>query len=281
MLPREVFLCAICNISSGSCSEDCAFCTQSAHYHADIELYKQKPLEKIVAEARKAHEHQALGFCLVSAGRGLDDRTLRFVCESAEAIKCEIPNLNLIACNGLASKFQLQILKDHGIFSYNHNLESSENYYTKICSTHTWRSRYETCEAVKEVGLELCCGGIFGMGECEEDRYDLVDAITSLSPSSVTVNFFHPNPVLPLQKNLDTDAAIFWINSLRENLSESMIMVAGGRELIFESKEREMFEAGANAIVIGDYLTTSGNAVNQDLQMIDKLGLKVARHCER
>ncbi len=281
MLPREIFLCAICNISSGSCAEDCAFCTQSAHYHADIEVYKQKPLEQIVSEARKAHEHQALGFCLVSAGRGIDDRTLRFVCESAEAIKREVPKLNLIACNGLATKAQLRTLKDHGIFSYNHNLESSEDYYAKICSTHSWRSRYETCEAVKEVGLELCCGGIFGMGESEEDRRDLVEAIVSLSPSSVAVNFFHPNSALPLQKNIDTTEALFWISNLREKLSDSMIMVAGGRELIFGSREKEMFDAGANAIVIGDYLTTAGNASQQDLQLLDKLGLKVAQHCER
>ncbi len=276
----KIYLCAISNISSGSCSEDCAFCTQSSKYKAQIDLYKYKDIKQIVHEAKEAKKNRALGFCLVTAGRGLDDKRLKFVCEVSEAIKKEVDGLNLIACNGIASKKQLQILKDHGISSYNHNLESSKSYYQKICSTHDWKSRYETCQHVQAVGLDLCCGGIFGMGESKEDRLDLVASIKSLAPRSVALNFFHPNSALPLYKNIDTDEALYWIRYIKEQLSDAMIMVAGGREVTFQERVAEIFEAGCNSIVIGDYLTTKGEEPNRDLLMLEELGLEVAVSCE-
>jgi biotin synthase len=279
MTNKEVYLCAICNISSGSCSEDCSFCTQSAKYNADIDLYKHKSLDLILKEAKSAHESGAIGFCLVTSGKGMDDKKLRFVCQSSEHIKKALPDLNLIACNGLASKDDMRILKDHGISSYNHNLESSKSYYEKICSTHRWEDRYQTCLNAKEVGLDLCCGGIFGMGEDEDDRYSLVESIKSLEPISVAMNFFHPNSALPLQKSLNLDESLFWIQYMRKNLDKAMIMVAGGREITFGDRVGEIFKMGANSMVIGNYLTTSGNSAKSDLRMLKDLGLKVAKNC--
>ena len=280
LMPKEVYLCAICNISSGSCSEDCKFCTQSAKYHADIEIYKQKDLQAILEEANLAVKNQALGFCLVSSGRGLDERTLKFVCEASNLIKKVHPDLNLIACNGIATKEQLKILKDNGIRSYNHNLESSQNYYEQICSTHGWKERYQTCEAVKEVGLDLCCGGIWGMGESDDDRESLLESIVSLDPVSVAMNFYHPNSALPLEKNIEIDEALLWIRKMREALPNAMVMVAGGREITFKDRVADIFKNGANSIVIGNYLTTKGERANSDLMMLANLGLKVASSCE-
>jgi len=117
-------------------------------------------------------------------------------CKNAKAVKAEVEGLNLIACNGTATKEQLTYLKEHGIDSYNHNLETSERYYAEICQTHTWSERYKTCENVRSVGLALCSGGIFGMGETEKDREELLKAIASLSPESTPLNFYHPNPAL-------------------------------------------------------------------------------------
>ena len=280
-MPKSpIFLCAISNISSGSCNEDCSFCTQSVRYGADISRYKEKPLDKIVQEAQRAHSNQAIGFCLVTAGKGITESTLRFVCETAEAVKKRVPDLNLIACNGLASKEQLRILKDHGIGSYNHNLEASEAYYKEICTTHTWAERYETCEQVKSVGLNLCSGGIFGMGESEEDRASLLSSIASLDPVSVAMNFFHPNAALPLQKSLSLEESFLWIRKMRATLPNKRIMIAGGREITFGDRQGEIFEAGANAIVIGDYLTTPGNAPHKDNEMLASLGLSIAKHCD-
>ena len=281
-MSKQIFLCAINNILSGTCAEDCKFCTQSVRYHADIERYTYKNIEKIVEEAKQAKAHGALGYCLVTAGKGLDDKKVEFVARAAKAIKKEVEGLNLIACNGTANKAQLQYLKDNGVDSYNHNLETSERYYAEICQTHTWAERYETCENVKSVDLALCSGGIFGMGEEKEDRKALLQAITSLSPVSVPLNFYHPNPALPIKtRNIERTEGLKIIRSARTLLGEeALLMVAGGRELLFSSHEEAMFDAGANAIVIGNYLTTKGTQVHTDKEMLNALGYEVATSCD-
>jgi len=278
---KEIFLCAINNVLSGTCAEDCKFCTQSVRYHANIERYNYKDISQIVEEAKEAKANGALGYCLVTAGKGLDDKKVDFVARTAVAIKKEVQGLNLIACNGTANKEQLTYLKDHGLDSYNHNLETSERYYADICSTHAWSERYETCENVKSVGLALCSGGIFGMGETREDREELLKAIASLSPESTPLNFYHPNTALPIKtRNIELDEAIEIIKKARMLLREdALLMVAGGRELLFEGKEALMFEAGANAMVIGNYLTTEGISADADKQMLDILGYEVATSC--
>jgi len=279
---KQIFLCAINNILSGTCQEDCKFCTQSVRYHANIERYTYKKIEKIVEEAKQAKANGALGYCLVTAGKGLDDKKVDFVARAAQAIKKEIEGLNLIACNGTAKKEQLQYLKEHGIDSYNHNLETSERYYADICTTHPWSERYETCENVKSVELALCSGGIFGMGEATQDRTDLLNSIASLSPESTPLNFYHPNPALPIKtRNIELDEAVNIIKRARSLLGEDkLLMVAGGRELLFTGKEHLMFEAGANAMVIGNYLTTEGISAHSDKHMLDTLGYEVATSCD-
>lgn len=281
-MAKEIFLCAINNILSGTCAEDCKFCTQSVRYHADIERYNYKNIEKIVQEAKTAKAHGALGYCLVTAGKGLDDKKVDFVARAAQAVKAEVDGLNLIACNGTANKEQLTYLKEHGIDSYNHNLESSERYYADICQTHTWSERYETCENVKSVGLALCSGGIFGMGETHEDRESLLASIASLQPESTPLNFYHPNPALPIKtRNIELEEAVEIIKKARGLLGEEkLLMVAGGRELLFTGKEHLMFEAGANAMVIGNYLTTEGINAHADKTMLDNLGYQIATSCD-
>jgi len=278
---KEIYLCAINNILSGACQEDCKFCTQSVRYHADIQRYTYKDIEQIVIEAKRAKDNGALGYCLVTAGKGLDDKKVDYVARAAIAIKQEVEGLNLIACNGTANKEQLTYLKEHGIDSYNHNLETSQRYYANICQTHAWSERYETCENVKSVGLALCSGGIFGMGETKEDRDSLLQSIASLSPESTPLNFYHPNPALPIKtRNIEIDEALTIITKARRLLGEDkLLMVAGGRELLFNTQEQAMFDAGANAIVIGDYLTTSGIMPSNDLTMLKTLGYKVATEC--
>lgn len=279
---KKIFLCAINNILSGTCQEDCKFCTQSVRYHANIPRYNYKPIEQIVQEAKQAKANGALGYCLVTAGKGLNDKKVDFVARTAQAIKKEIKGLNLIACNGTATIAQLQHLKDHGIDSYNHNLETSKRYYPDICQTHDWEERYQTCANVKSVGLALCSGGIFGMGEREEDREDLLKAIVSLDPESTPLNFYHPNPALPIKtRNIEPEEALRIISKARNMLGEQkLLMAAGGRELLFTGKEDQMFEAGVNAIVIGNYLTTSGMAPTKDIKMLETLGYEVAASCD-
>lgn len=277
---KEIFLCAISNISSGSCLEDCSFCTQSAKHHANIQRYRYKEITKIVEEAKSAKANGAIGFCLVTSGKGLDDKKLAFVCKAAEAVSKEVKELNIIACNGLATLDQLKTLKDSGVKLYNHNLESSKSFYKTLCSTHTWEERYTTCLNAKKAGLKLVSGGIFGLGESVEDRISFVQSIKSLDPFTMPLNFFHPNLALPIKVNLmSEDAALDIIRYVRGELPNARLMVAGGREITFKTKTSEIFEAGADAIVIGNYLTTTGEEPHRDISMIQNAGYKIASYC--
>lgn len=276
---NEIFLCSICNINSGTCNEDCKFCSQSVRYKADIERYKQKDMALILEEAKIAYENGALGFCLVTSDKGLNDKTLSFVCNIAETLTKELPKLRLIACNGTASVEQLLILKKAGIKAYNHNLETSREFYEQICTTHSWDERYETCKNVNEAGLVLISGGIFGLGESHEDRISMLESLKSLNPTSVPINFYHHNKALELQPNpLTIDEALELIRLTRDTIADAQrIMVAGGRELMFGQRQKEIFSHGANSIVIGNYLTTSGRAISQDLEMLKSLNLGIAK----
>ena len=278
-MSEKIFLCSICNINSGTCKEDCKFCSQSVRYKADIERYKQKPMDVICQEAVIARDNGALGFCLVTADKGLTDKTLQFVCNVAKEVQKVAPQLRLIACNGTASIEQLLTLKEAGIKAYNHNLETSEAFYPQICTTHPWSERYETCQNVNKAGLVLISGGIFGLGESQEDRISMLASLKSLNPTSVPINFYHHNVALELEPNsLTADEALALIRLTRETLNDAdRIMVAGGRELMFGSRQAEIFNNGANSIVIGNYLTTKGRMMSQDLEMLQALDLDIAK----
>jgi biotin synthase len=275
---KEIFLCSICNINSGTCLEDCKFCSQSVRYKADIERYKQKDIKLIQEEAINARDNGALGFCLVTADKGLNDKTLQFVCDVAVAIIKVAPELRLIACNGTATVEQLLTLKNAGIKAYNHNLETSETFYPQICTTHPWSERYETCQNVNKAGMVLITGGIFGLGETNEDRVSMLKSLASLNPTSVPINFYHHNEALELQPNsLTTDEALSLVALTRKSIPNAeRIMVAGGRELMFGDRQDEIFKYGANSIVIGNYLTTSGRIMSKDLEMLKSLKLEIA-----
>lgn len=278
---QEIFLCTICNVSSGSCAEDCAYCTQSAKYNANIERYKYKPIPQILEEAKRASENGALGFCLVTSGRELDSKRTEYIAQAAREILDSKLHLHLIGCSGIASVEALVELKNAGIASYNHNLEASRNFFPKICSTHSFEERYETCENVLKAGLGLCSGGIFGMGESWQDRMDLLYALQTLNPHSAPINFFIPNLALPLtQEILTQEEALECVKLAREYLPNARLMIAGGRECVFGENQKELFECGINAVVLGDYLTTRGNTPKEEVERIKGYGYGIATSCE-
>lgn len=275
---KEIYLCSISNIESGTCNEDCKFCTQSIKNDIDIFKYKKKYIQDIINEAKLAKKYKANGFCLVTAGKKMTDSKLEYVIEAATAIKKENLGLKINACNGLATLEQLKELKKVGIEVYNHNLEASKEFYPKLCSTHSWEERYQTCLNVKEAGLNLACGGIFGVGESHEDRISLFNSIKSLNPMIVPLNFYHYTQDLPIEKNsLSKDEAINIIKLARKTVdSAKVIMIGGGRESMFGENQYEVFEYGANSFIIGNYLTTEGEKAKKDLIAIEKLNYKIA-----
>ena len=281
MKKKKIFLCAINNIASGGCSEDCKFCSQSARYRAKIETYRLKNENIVIKEAKEAKRFGVSGYCLVSSGRSLDDDKTEYLARISHAIKSEIDDIKLIACTGTAEKENLLYLKQNGVDSYNHNLETSRNYYKNICTTHSWDERLDTCEAVKSSGLSLCCGGIFGLGESHDDRMDILESLSELEPESIPINFYIPNPSLPIGKStINKKEALSLIENFAKKLSStSIIMVAGGREMLFGKELDGIFLSGANAIVLGNYLTTSGESPMSDLINIKKLGYSIAGNC--
>jgi len=273
-----IYLCAISNIRSGVCREDCMFCTQSVKWGADISRYRQKSISSIVNEAKLAKKHKAAGFCLVTSGKSLDDKTLEYVCEATKAVLKEV-NISIIACNGTATKEALKELKKAGVKIYNHNLETSREYYPKICTTHSWDERFETCENIKSTGLKLCSGGIFGMGESEKDRISLLNSLKELNPEGIPLNFFIENERLPLKATHTKKMALEIIKEFRKHFADSIIMLAGGREVVFKDSWIEGIKAGADSIVIGDYLTTKGEKALNDLEILKKEGIQIANEC--
>ena len=280
MLKKEIFLCSISNVSSGNCSEDCAYCTQSVHYKTNIETYKFKNIEKILQEALYLKQYGMLGFCLVTSGRELDSEKCEYIAKTAFALKQKISDLHLIACCGRASEDSLRYLKKFGVDSYNHNLETAQSFFGKICSTHTWEERYETCQNTLKAGLGLCTGGIFGLGEDWDHRIELLEALKSLQPHTMPINFFISNPALPINEpRISREEALECIMMSREFLPFARLMIAGGRELIFGEEQRDLYESGIDAIVLGNYLTTKGHTPQDDLDELQSYGLRIATTC--
>jgi len=281
MTNNKILFCAISNVSSGYCSEDCTYCAQSLKYGADIDRYTQKSVEKVVNEAKKARANGALGFCLVTAGERLDSKKVEYVSSLAKAVKKEVEDLFIIACNGIADEYSLRELKSAGVDSYNHNLETSKEFFSKVCTTHSWDARFSTCENAKKTGLMLCSGGIFGLGESKNDRESFLRSLSELSPMSIPLNFYISNPALPIKQNSLTsiEEGLSIIKRTRELFSSSLIMVAGGRENFFGARQNEIFTAGCNSIIVGDYLTSKGQEANSDYKLIALAGFEIATEC--
>lgn len=272
---KKVFLCNLSNISSGNCSQDCRFCTQNVKKKTNIQRYKQKEISVIVEEAKFAARSHANGFCLVTSGLALDKHTKKYVLSAVEAIKKEV-DIRLIACNGLACRQDLADLKSAGVEAYNHNLECQRDFYKTICTTHDWQERYQTCINVNEAGLFLISGGIFGIGETKEQRKMFLQDLKSVQPKKIPLNFYIPNKDLDLPYAvMQQEEALEIVRMTRDVFKEEIIMLAGGRELVFGDDWLRAIEAGANSIIIGGYLTTGGNAVNSDVEKLLKAGYSI------
>jgi len=275
----EIFLCSICNVSNGACKEDCAYCTQSHKYKTGVKVYKEKSYDDIMKEAQYFADAGALGFCFVTAGRSLTPQKTEYISRAAKMVK-EKFNFHLIACCGSADKESLKELKQNGIDSYNHNLETSQKFFPKVCTTHTWEERYLTCENAASVGMSLCVGGIMGVGESWEDRREFYKAVSSLNPFTSPVNFYIPNPALPIQEGVMSRAeAIECIKLAKSYLPNSRLMMAGGRESVFGNEQKEIFDAGIDALIIGGYLNSCGGEPKSDIEMLRSYGYDVATVC--
>jgi biotin synthase len=264
------------NAKRGGCSEDCNFCSQSARYASDVEPDVLSSVEGFVEAARDAHARGAGEFCVVVAVRGPSTKLLERVCEAVRAIKAELP-LTVAVSLGILTAAQIERLVRAGVDKVNHNLESSRRYFPSVCTTHTFQERWETCQLVKSAGLELCCGGIIGMGETIEDRIDFLCALQELEPAEVPINFLNPRPGTPFgdRSLVEPVEALRFVAMARMALPKALVRFAGGREITLQGLQDLGMRSGASGIVLGNYLTTSGRGDADDFAMLERLGFEV------
>jgi biotin synthase len=268
-----VDLCAIVNAKSGKCPEDCAYCAQSAKSSAKITSYALLGKKAVMEKAEKARKGGAKRFCIVTSGKRVPERELGKIADMVSAVR----STGLLPCAtlGLLAKKDLKLLKSAGLERYHNNLETSERFFPHICTTHSYHEKIETIRHARAAGLSVCSGGIFGLGETWEDRIDLAFALRDLGPDSVPVNFLSPVPGTKLagQETLDPLEALKIISIFRFILPEKQIRVCGGRLQTLGKFNSFIFQAGADGLLVGNYLTTLGRGYEEDLSLIRKCGL--------
>ena len=265
------------NAKSGACPEDCSFCAQSSRYNTGINKYDLLPEETILKQAQKAKESGANSFCLVCAYRSPPKEDFDQICKTIIEIKKKV-KIDVNVSLGFMTREMVRRLKSIGVKRYNHNLETAESYFSQICKTHDFHDRVETAKIVVDEGLELCCGGIIGMGESPAQRLELAFSIKSLRPNEVPINLLIARKGTPLEglNPLDPMDAIKTIAVWRFIMPKTILKIAGGREIHLKEKERIALKAGANGIITGGYLTTGGNRSTRDIAMIKEIGLAKA-----
>jgi len=269
---------SIISAKTGGCAEDCAFCSQSRHWPSPVRPEPFLDVAAMVDAARRSEELGATEFCIVLAVRGPDDKIMRQTLAAVAALH-EATSLRVACSLGILTPEQAEALAAAGVHRYNHNLEAARSFFPQIVSTHTWEERYETCRMVSEAGMELCSGGIMGMGETMRQRIELAFELAELGPREVPINFLNPRPGTPLAGAglLPALEAVRMISLFRLILPSAVLRPAGGRELVLRDLQALGMLAGANALIVGNYLTTLGRSVADDLRMLEDLGMPVAR----
>lgn len=272
---NRVDLCSIMNARSGRCSEDCTFCAQSGHYSTGVSVYPLLSTEEVLEKALEMQSRGARRFALVTSGRGIAGRDFAKVLDIYKTLR-EKTRLGLCASLGIIDYDKARGLREAGVSRYHHNIETSRSYYPEICTTHSFEERVETIRSAGEAGLEICSGGIIGLGEKWEHRVEMAFQLKELGARSVPVNILNPiegtplwgSPV-PAPLEVLRTAAMF-----RLILPGAVIRLCGGREAALRDLQAFALLAGVNGLMVGNYLTTGGRGVEDDLQMLKDLGLE-------
>ena len=268
-LPQKIFTCAILNAKSGHCSQDCAFCAQSAHHQTGIDTYPLISKSEILNRALAAEDHRATFFSMVTSGERLTDAEIETICHAAKEIT-DRTDLTVCGSLGMLTKRQAAALRQSGMTNYHHNLETAESFFDKICTTHTYAEDIDTLRAAAASGLTLCAGGILGLGESWAQRVELAFTLKDLNVHRIPINFLNPIPGtrLALQPPMTPMDALKSIALFRFINPKTDITICGGREKTLGDFQSWIFMAGANGVMVGNYLTTHGRELEMDLTMI-------------
>ncbi len=273
---NKIATCSIINAKSGKCSEDCKYCAQSSHFNTKINTYNLKSREYILQKAVEENSI-SLRFSIVTSGKKPTKTELKEIGKAIESFKSFGITQKPCASLGLLSKDDLLSLKQKGLTRFHHNLETSRRYFPNICTTHSFEDKINTIQNAKDVGLELCVGGIFGMGETIEDRIDLLFEIKNVNPDAIPINFLNSMPGTPLEgiPSIETWEALKIITLARLILPNKFIKIGAGRLEVFKDNQSLPFLAGANGMIVGNLLTTKGRKPQEDLNLIESMGFVV------
>ncbi|MBK6855371.1 MAG: biotin synthase BioB [Microthrixaceae bacterium] len=272
----EVEVEGILSVKTGACPEDCHFCSQSASFDTPVKATPFLDTNEVLAAARETAAVGASEFCIVLAVKGPDEKHMSRILELVPLIR-EETGLNLAVSAGILTDDQARRLAEGGVHRYNHNLETARSHFAKVVTTHSWDDRQQTCELVRNHGMELCCGVLLGMGETAAQRLELLEELRAVDPTEVPVNFLNPRPGTPMGDYPIVGAmeAIRWIALFRLALPGVILRYAGGREVTLRELQALGLTSGINALIVGNYLTTLGRTPDEDLQMLEDLQMPV------
>ena len=270
-------LCSLVNAKSGGCAEDCGFCAQSRFAEAETPLHAMMSPEQILEHAKAAEAAGAHRFCMVTQGQGLSKRDFEAILEGAKLV-AERTNLKRCASIGHMSAKRAKQLKEAGIQRVHHNVETARSYYPEVATTVQYEGRLRTIQAVKEAGLETCVGGILNLGESREQRVEMAFELAEINPTSVPINLLNPRPGTKFgdREYLDPWEAVQWIAIFRLILPDALFRLCGGRTENIGELQQLAVKAGINGVMLGNFLTTLGNAPEEDHAMFEQLGLNIA-----
>jgi len=272
----EVEVEGIVSLKTGGCPEDCHFCSQSGQFESPVRsVWLNVP--ELVEAARQTAATGASEFCIVAAVRGPDDRLMSQVRDAIKAVQDEV-DINIACSLGMLTQAQVDELKAMGVHRYNHNLEAARSYFPNVVTTHSWDERWDTCQMVRESGMELCCGALVGMGETLEQRAELAAQLSDLEPHEVPLNFLNPRPGTPFGDLpvMESHDALRTIAAFRLAMPRTILRYAGGREITLgDLGTRDGLLGGVNAVIVGNYLTTLGREADEDLDLLTELQMPI------
>lgn len=273
---NTVEACSIISAKTGACQENCKYCSQSKHNHAEIECHPLLDVETVKKAAESAKENGATRFCIVTSGRVPTGKDFEKILEMIKAV-ASIDGIHCCASLGLLSEEQVKQIKEAGVERFNHNINTSENYHKNICTTHKFEDRVRTVKLIQKYGMEACTGVIIGMGESREDRVDMAMSLRELNPTTVPINFLNPIKGTPLEgyeDKIDEEEILKTICIFRIALPKAMLRYAGGRTTRLSKEHQKLgLIAGINSVLVGNYLTTAGSKADEDKEMFDELDL--------
>ncbi|GAB3144961.1 biotin synthase BioB [Micromonospora sonneratiae] len=272
----EVEVEGIVSLKTGGCPEDCHFCSQSGLFASPVRSV-WLDIPSLVKAAKQTADTGATEFCIVAAVRGPDERLMKQMREGVAAIKAEV-DIQVAASLGMLTQAQVDELVEMGVHRYNHNLETCRSYFPNVVTTHSWEERWETLTMVRASGMEVCCGGILGLGETLEQRAEFAAQLAELDPHEVPLNFLNPRPGTPLgdQPVVEARDALRAIAAFRLAMPRTILRYAGGREITLgDLGTRDGLLGGINAVIVGNYLTTLGRPATADLELLDDLKMPV------